>query len=171
MEIIKLFYFILPIYFANMAPVFLGKLNFFTTPIDFGIKWNKKRILGDHKTWKGLIGGTLAAMIIAFVQSSFTTGLELYDYSQPLLFGFLLGLGALIGDAIKSFFKRKINIKPGQPWIPFDQIDYSVGALLFVSPLYFVGWLNSFVIIFFSFLLHVLANHLGYYLGIRKLKW
>ncbi|MBI5066012.1 CDP-archaeol synthase [Candidatus Woesearchaeota archaeon] len=171
MEIIKLFYFILPIYFANMAPVFLGKLNFFTTPMDFGITWNKKRLFGDHKTWKGLIGGILSAIIVVFIQSKFNTGLELYNHSQPLLFGFLLGFGALIGDAVKSFLKRRINIKSGQPWIPFDQIDYSVGALLFVSPLYFIGWLNGVIVVFFSFLLHVLANHLGYYLGIRKLKW
>ncbi len=154
-----------------MAPVFLGKLKIFSTPIDFGLKWKRKRILGDHKTWKGLIGGILAAIITVYVQSNYVTGLEIYDYSQPILFGFLLGLGALLGDAVKSFFKRRVNIKPGQPWIPFDQIDYSIGALILVSPLYFVGWVNSLAILTFSLVMHILANHLGYYLGIRKLKW
>ncbi|PIN80305.1 hypothetical protein COV11_04295 [Candidatus Woesearchaeota archaeon CG10_big_fil_rev_8_21_14_0_10_30_7] len=163
-SIIKLLYFILPIYFANMAPIFLSKLNFFNKPIS-------KKLLGSHKTWKGFISGCLAGMLVALVQLQFYTGLEIYDYSQPALFGFLLGFGALFGDSFKSFFKRKIRIKPGKPWIPFDQIDYSIGALVFVSPLIFLGWWNSLIIIVLSFLLHIFANHLGYWLGIRKIPW
>jgi len=39
--------------------------------------------------------------------------------------------GALIGDIIKSFFKRRIGKKRGQDWIPFDQIDFILGVLFF----------------------------------------
>lgn len=170
-ELIKLLYFALPIYFANMTPVFLGKFDWFNTPLDFGMKLGKIRLLGSHKTWKGLISGCLSAMLVSLIQSKFTTGLEIYDYSQPLLFGFLLGFGALFGDSVKSFFKRRVRINPGKPWIPFDQIDYSIGALIFVSPIIFLGWLNSLIIVIISLLIHIIANHLGYYLGIRKVKW
>ncbi|MFH1470329.1 MAG: CDP-archaeol synthase, partial [Candidatus Micrarchaeota archaeon] len=41
---------VLPAYVANASPVILGG----GTPVDFGrLFYDKKRILGDGKTWKG----------------------------------------------------------------------------------------------------------------------
>ena len=46
------FYFMLPAYFANMAPIFVqNHLNFLAKPLDMGLSIKDKRILGDHKTW------------------------------------------------------------------------------------------------------------------------
>jgi len=39
--------------------------------------------------------------------------------------------GALIGDIVESFFKRRIGKVRGQDWIPFDQLDFILGALFF----------------------------------------
>jgi CDP-diglyceride synthetase len=62
------------------------------------------------------------------------TGLALIDYAEhPLLPGFLMGLGTGIGDAVKSFFKRRIDIAPGASWPVFDQLDFFAGAYAFVS--------------------------------------
>jgi len=61
--------------------------------------------------------------------------ISLVDYSNWLLFGFLMGFGALLGDMTKSFFKRRLGYAPGKPFIPFDQLDFVVGALLFTYPL------------------------------------
>jgi CDP-2,3-bis-(O-geranylgeranyl)-sn-glycerol synthase len=47
----------------------------------------------------------------------------------PLLFS--LCCGALLGDVIESFFKRRIGKDRGQDWIPFDQLDFLIGALTF----------------------------------------
>src|SRR4051812_27852644 len=52
---------------------------------------------------------------------------------SPLL-GAWIGLGALSGDLVKSFAKRRRGILPGQAWIPFDQIDWLLGALAFAAP-------------------------------------
>jgi hypothetical protein len=36
----------------------------------------------------------------------------------------------------KSFFKRRLGIKPGTMFQPWDGIDYTVGALIFMIPFY-----------------------------------
>jgi CDP-diglyceride synthetase len=62
------FYLMLPIYFANMAPVIVKKINFLKYPIDLGIKFNKKPIFGKNKTFRGLFFGVIFAIIVAFIQ-------------------------------------------------------------------------------------------------------
>jgi CDP-2,3-bis-(O-geranylgeranyl)-sn-glycerol synthase len=36
------------------------------------------------------------------------------------------------GDALKSLVKRRVGIAPGAPWIPWDQLDFALGALVLV---------------------------------------
>ncbi|RMD58285.1 CDP-archaeol synthase, partial [Candidatus Woesearchaeota archaeon] len=59
----------LPAYVANMTPVF-ARIIFphWKSPIDFNKKIGGKRILGSHKTWRGLVCGTIAGIIIAYLQ-------------------------------------------------------------------------------------------------------
>jgi CDP-2,3-bis-(O-geranylgeranyl)-sn-glycerol synthase len=174
--ILSLIYLMLPAYIANMMPVFVKKINFLNTPVDFNKKYKGKPVLGSHKTWRGLFFGVLGAVIIAYIQFLLQkypafSNISLLDYSDWFAVGFLLGFGALSGDIIKSFFKRRVNIKPGKPWIPWDQLDYAVGAMLFIYPVYPLPFMQMIIILSISFFGHILFNHLGYYLKIRKQKW
>src|SRR3989338_6587007 len=98
--ILQCVYFILPAYFANMAPVIVK--DFFkkiAVPIDFGKTLGNKPIFGEHKTFRGLIFGVLFAIILTYVQyllykNNIFTDFAIVDYSYWLLIGFLLGLGA-----------------------------------------------------------------------------
>ena len=169
-------YFMLPAYFANMAPVLVKKIKFLDYPIDFNKKFRGKPILGSHKTWRGLFFGVVAGVIIAYLQRllyayPFFARLSFIDYSNWLAIGFLLGFGSLFGDAVKSFFKRKAGVKPGGRFIPADQLDYSIGALLFVSIVFVPTWQIIVTILVLNFVLHVLANHIAYYLKLTKVKW
>ena len=67
--ILQCFYFMLPAYFANMAPV-IGRGIFprFNIPIDFNKKIKGKPIFGRNKTFRGFIFGILFAVIIAYIQ-------------------------------------------------------------------------------------------------------
>ncbi|MBI2564951.1 CDP-archaeol synthase [Candidatus Woesearchaeota archaeon] len=170
-EIIKPLYFLFPAYFANMAPVFVSKVFKKNWPLDFGKKYKNLRILGSHKTIQGFVGGVFISTLAGWLQYAYSPQNWLLYFDSGLLIGFLQGFGALTGDAVKSFFKRRINIKPGQPWIPYDQIDYVIGALLFSSFVYFVGWWQFMFLIIVSALLHIAVNHIGYWLGIRDVKW
>ena len=51
---------------------------------------------------------------------------------MPLI-GFLLGFGALLGDALGSFIKRRMGIGRGKPAPILDQIDFLIVATCFVT--------------------------------------
>lgn len=177
--IAKSLYFALPMYAANMAPVIVSRLPLFDVRLDFGREWRGKPLLGAHKTWRGLIAGVIAGVIIAYIQSWFSLNYEqmrgfgLIDYrsAQPLVLGVLMGLGAILGDAIKSFFKRRASVAPGQPWVPFDQVDFVLGGLILSSFYVWPGLIPGCIILLFTPVLHVLTNAAAYKLGIKSVPW
>ncbi|MEA3189420.1 MAG: CDP-2,3-bis-(O-geranylgeranyl)-sn-glycerol synthase [Thermoplasmata archaeon] len=186
----------LPAYLANMAPVFVAKLvPQWTAPIDGGrVHADGHRVLGAGKTWRGLAGGALfgaltAVAVAAIAQHwAFMHG---WDYGASLgtpwwsiaLFGGIVGAMALVGDAVKSYFKRRRRIASGGPWFPFDQLDFVVFALVaFVlgSPLLAEGWvwhallddwLVLTTILVLTPALHLLVNRIGFWLGLKKVPW
>jgi len=171
-------YFLVPGHFANMAPVFVkGCLKELAIPIDFRKTFMGKSFFGSHKTFRGLLvaiifGGVFFYIQVALYDVEFFNRISVIDYStMPITFGLLMGAGAIIGDLIKSFFKRRVDIKPGGKWIPFDQIDYVVGALFFSAFIYKPSFSLVAMIFITSFLGHVFMNHLGFYLGINRKRW
>src|SRR5512141_2579436 len=96
-DVVLAFYLFLPAGIANSVPPLLTRLLGPGRPIE-------ARIFGAHKTWQGLIGGTIAGSITFLVQRTFD------DLAVPLAVSVLMPLGALLGDLIKSFFKRRMRI-------------------------------------------------------------
>ena len=172
-QLLGIFWLLLPAGFSNMTPVFVKKVNFLNYPIDGGATFCGRELLGANKTWRGLFFGTIAAIIIAYLQVflyPYVQGFTLLDYSKvnPFMLGLLLGLGALVGDSVKSFFKRQMGISPGQTWWFFDQVDWIVGGFFFLAPYYVFGW-NIYVVgVVMMGILHPMINILGYLLGIKK---
>lgn len=160
--------FFLPAGISNMTPVFASKLpglRNWQTPLDFGKTYRGKRIFGQNKTWRGLLSGIFMGTL---------TGLILYGpfFSEDNQLTFLLvcasmSAGALIGDAVESFFKRQRGIASGESWFPFDQTDYIIGGLLFTLPFGLLPlWLAAWVfIIYFS--LHLVSSYIGYLVGLK----
>jgi len=178
MLILECLWFLVPAGLANMAPVLVKRrFGFLAIPIDFNRTLKGKPIFGKNKTWRGLILGILAGVGGFAVQKwlyqfLFFKRISLIDYNHfGLMLGFLLGLGAIVGDLMESFFKRRINISPGQTWFPFDQIDWILGSLAFSSILYFPSFSALFIIISLGFGLHPIANYTGYLLRIKKNKF
>jgi len=138
--IVQALWLVLPAYIANASALIFGGGK----PIDFGKSWKDgRRILGDGKTWRGLFSGVLVGMIGGFglsvvakyAANSDFAFLGLNDFMGfPFMIPIIaaISFGALIGDIVESFFKRRINKDRGKDWIPFDQLDFIVGALLFV---------------------------------------
>ena len=174
--LLSCFYFMLPAYFANMAPVIVKRINLFNFPVDFGKKLDNKPILGSHKTLRGFVFGIIFAVIIAYSQfllykMEFFNSLSFLNYERWLLLGFLMGFGASAGDAVKSFFKRRIGIKPGAKFIPFDQIDFVLGVFA-LTALFFDLALKIFAVsLLLTFALHITVNHAAFYMRIRSEKW
>jgi CDP-2,3-bis-(O-geranylgeranyl)-sn-glycerol synthase len=161
------FWFFLPAGIANMSPVFAAKIPFirnWKTPIDLGKTQDGHRILGDNKTWRGLAFGTFIGAFVCILQQMV---LPEYSLSHAVVIGAAQGAGALVGDAAESFFKRRHGIRPGNAWFPFDQTDYIIGGLLFVSP--FVPLYLELILFIFVlyFGLHLLASYVGYLVGFK----
>lgn len=170
-------YFFLPAYIANAAPVLFKWLPLGQKPIS-------EKHLGSHKTYRGFIVGFFAALVILTVQyfvstSSYAPTLLPYsllhyaDFTTTdiLLYAFLFGTGSLFGDSAKSYFKRLIKIKPGRPFIPFDQIDFILGALLFLSPVYLPEWQIILTALIITPILHFASNIFAYLFGLKKVWW
>ena len=61
----------LPAYLGNTIASIVGG----GSPIDNGRNWNDgRRILGDGKTWRGLIGGVLGGMLVGHLQMTAGAG-------------------------------------------------------------------------------------------------
>jgi CDP-2,3-bis-(O-geranylgeranyl)-sn-glycerol synthase len=177
-DILLAFWFLLPAAAANVTPIFvryLPLLKKWDTPLDFGYDWRGKRLFGDHKTWRGVISGGVVAAIVFMFQvwlngnylwaQLISTGI---DYSSlPYFFGALLGLGALGGDAAKSFFKRRIGVMSGERWIPFDQLDYVIGGILISLPFIILSLTQYIWIIVVWFVMHIFASYIGWLIGVK----
>jgi len=164
---------------ANSAPILANNIPYLrkhNTPLDFGKSFRGKRIFGDHKTWRGLGAGIANGLLIGVVQWLLASNIDWFaklsttiDYTDPavIIFGGLLGFGALAGDAIKSFFKRQLGVPSGHSWFPFDQTDFIIGGILVSLPfihLSFTDYLTVFVV---YALLHPVANIIGWLLKLK----
>ncbi len=161
-------WFMLPAYAATIVPFYARKINFLNYPIN-------KKLFGQNKTYRGFFFGIAWAIFIAYLQVELYTkyfvvkalSIVLYDRINYFLFGFLLGFGALFGDLVKSFFKRRLNIKEGKSWFPFDSIDYVLGALLYISFLFVPSIEHIIGIIILSTMLHYAISNLWIKFSLR----
>lgn len=178
-DIFLALWFFSPAGVANMVPIFVARLPVlrdYDAPIDGGRTFRGLRIFGAHKTWRGLVCGVLAAIVILWLQQLLITHVgwlaqltAQIDYASlpTLLVGALFGLGALGGDAIESFFKRQRGIAAGHGWFPFDQTDYIIGGAL-ATALFVRLELGQYVLlIIFWLAIHVVASYIGYRLHLK----
>ena len=173
-------WYILPAYIGNMAPLVVAMFmrGTFAFPLDCNQTLNGTRIFGPNKTWRGVFAGVTSAIGVASLQSivyafpaARTLRIGPNDQVDPLWWGLLMGLGALSGDAVKSFVKRRRGIAPGQSWKPFDQIDFLIGALAFSSIAFRPPWTVYAGILVVMPVVKVLVGSAGYALGLRPTKW
>jgi len=180
---ISCLYFFLPAYFANMTPPILKRLgifNFLAFPIDRNLKFfDKKPFLGSHKTLRGALFAFLVSFFFVLLQRvlfeiEFFRKISLIDYSKIniLFFATVFSFGVVFGDLFFAFIKRRLNLKEGAPFLPFDQTNYVLGCAfflyLFKFPVKFEVWLFLF---FATFFLHIVVNRLGFHLKIHSAKW
>jgi CDP-2,3-bis-(O-geranylgeranyl)-sn-glycerol synthase len=161
-------WFIFPAYCANAVPVIFGG----GFPLDAGRTFfDGKPILGSHKTFRGFFSGLIVGTLVGFFQTLlFQSFLFQYDarFRYDVLLGFMLSLGALVGDAVKSFIKRRLDIPPGSSLPIADQLDFVVGALFFsllVSP---PSLLTLLIIVVITPPIHFLTNFLAIFLKAKR---
>lgn len=178
-DILFAIWFLLPAAIANAAPIFaaaIPPLKKFKAPIDGGISLHGHRLLGSHKTWRGIIAGVIASTIILWLQQlvvshlgwahHLTGGID-YASLPTLILGPLFAIGALFGDAIESFIKRRLGIRSGGSWVPFDQLDYIIGSVIISLPFVILSLWQYVLIFVVWFLMHIIASYIGYKIGLK----
>jgi CDP-2,3-bis-(O-geranylgeranyl)-sn-glycerol synthase len=159
-----------------MAPVLLKRyFNILEYPLDFNLKWKGKPLLGPNKTIRGFVGGIIFSMAIIDIQGRlfiyepfYTLSWIKYPNYNTLLLGFIIGVGVMLGDAAKSFVKRRLNIKPGSSFFPWDQLDGAIGALILVSLRYRIPISIILSVLILAFILHLLISWVGVALGLKE---
>jgi len=165
------------------------------TPMDFGRSWHGKRIFGDGKTWRGFFCGILLGTLVGFgemllIAILMDAGLVLYSPTHwgfgatyldaaPLLVA--LCTGALLGDAGKSFFKRRLGMERGHKAPVLDWYDFLIGALLFSFIFYFnwtvenlfnnYHWIGLIILLILIPVLHRIFNIKAYKMGKKNVPW
>ena len=89
------------------------------------------------------------------------------DLHSGIMIGFLLGFGALLGDALGSFIKRRMGIGRGKPAPILDQLDFIIVALILVSLVVELNLLCVVLAIILTLFIHLIANTGAYLLGMK----
>ncbi len=149
--ILKSLWYILPSYVANMSPVIFGGGR----PLDMGRKFlDGRRILGDHKTIKGFASGILIGTLVGCLQGR-------------SLAGFLLSLGAMLGDSLGSFVKRRMGIEAGGSAPLLDQEGFLIASILLAYPVEPLDMGSILFLLVVTPALHKGTNVIAHRLGLK----
>jgi len=172
--VVVAFWAMLPAYVPNNAAVLAGG----GPPIDGGRTWRGKRLLGDGKTWRGTVAGILAGAALALAlnalhpTASSLTAVGLPSF--PLPASVTLPLGAMLGDVVASFLKRRTGRGRGTAFPGLDQLDFVVAALL-LTALAVPGWFGRTftlpvlaVVLVLTPALHLGTNGAAHLLGLKE---
>ncbi len=106
---------------ANSLPWIAGRVlgRHWATPLDLGLTLpDGRRLLGSHKTWRGVAAGIAGCTLAAGI-----TGLDGWT-------GALFAMLSLLGDAFSSLCKRRLGIAPGLGLPLLDQLPEALLPLL-----------------------------------------
>ncbi len=172
----------------NMVWVKLPVLCSWARPIDGGRTWSDgRRILGDHKTWKGLAGMVALGAACGLVWGGITSATALAPdnlfhvehAATPewnTFVGALLGLAYGLFELPNSFLKRRVGIVPGKTYggawsalfVVLDQIDSVIGCAVVFVLLAPVGLGMFLAIIAVGGVTHVVLNLALYAAKLRE---
>ncbi|PIN98443.1 MAG: hypothetical protein COT90_04370 [Candidatus Diapherotrites archaeon CG10_big_fil_rev_8_21_14_0_10_31_34] len=158
---------LIPLYIANSTAMLLGG----KTPIDFNSKFlDKKPLFGEGKTIKGTFFGILTGIIAVIIVNYFFQG-NVPIIPNYLYYGALLSVGAILGDIIGSFIKRRAGVERGKPVFLLDQLDFVFVGLLLGSIAYNISIQLVFLISVITLFAHKTANFIAFKFKLKKVPW
>ena len=144
---------------ANTSPIVARHIfrDKFSTPIDFNKSFFDKRpILGTHKTWRGIFASIIATTVVGFL------------LGVRLKVSFLLALFSMCGDLISSFLKRRLGLSNGARCLGVDQTIEALLPLVLLKEEFFLSWLDCFFVTIFFVIFDITMSPLFYRLGLRR---
>jgi len=151
---------ILLVVVANGAPILVRLLPMadrFTYPLDCRLRFiDGERILGDSKTWRGLLASVFAtALCSVAIQTGWVTGI-------------VVALTAMIGDSLSSFIKRRLGLAPSTMAVGLDQIPESLLPFIFLHFRGQLTWPEVGLLLILFVVSDLLLSQIFFRLHIRK---
>ena len=177
---------ITPVLVAGLGQVMVlktGMLPALAVPLDGGLHWRGKPLLGPRKTWRGVIVMTTLSALTARVLAAATRRSPRlrascpFDFERinPWLLGGTLGLGYCLGELPNSFVKRRVGIAAASTsqrlaWLQYlvDQSDSVAGCLAALRLFYKPSWAEGGFAFATGVALHVGVDYLMHALGVKR---
>lgn len=175
-----------PVLVAGLGQVVVlktGLLPGLAAPLDRGLHWRGKPLLGPRKTWRGVIIMTTLSALVARGQAAVAGRNERlrafspFDYERinPWLLGVALGLGYCLAELPNSFVKRRVGIAAAgttDRWSSVqylvDQSDSVAGCLIALRFFYKPSWTEASIAFATGLGLHVGVDQLLHALGVKR---
>jgi len=143
---------------ANGAPVLAGLVDASTAkPIDGGFRLGDGRpLFGAAKTWRGLFAALAATTLIA------------YCLGYGMATGVWFAVGAMAGDLLASFCKRRLGREEGSHFRGLDTPLESLLPLVLVKSQLGIGWLEIAFLVGVFYLIESWSSPLLYKWHLRK---
>jgi len=91
--------------------------------------------------------------------------------SRLAIAGFMIALGAVLGDLLGAFVKRRLNVEPGKAFPILDQLDFILGSVVLGYAFFQVGLISILLVVVVTPPIHLATNYGAYRLGIKKTRW
>jgi CDP-2,3-bis-(O-geranylgeranyl)-sn-glycerol synthase len=169
----------IPAFIANPSAVITGGHGI----IDRGKMLAGKRILGDHKTWSGFLGGVGAGILVGLIINYLFLLLNIrelvFSAYFPIVLSMILTLSffSMVGDLVGSFIKRRLGRAPGKESLFLDQYPFALVSLAFFYLIFraraysIFPWEGIIAIIIVTPLIHRAVNILGYKLKMKSVPY
>lgn len=120
---------------AMFSIIWLNDTGAYLAGVSFGKHKMFKRV-SPKKSWEGFIGGTLAAILAAYVLSLFIIEISLINW---IIISLIIVCFGTFGDLMESLLKRTLEVKDSGNIMPghggfLDRFD----SMLLAAPAYFV---------------------------------
>ncbi len=185
-SLLAVLWLMLPAYIANaFATIPRGR----GPPMDFGHVWKRdgRRILGPSKTWSGFLFAGFAAMPFGLLEAWLILlappDLAIVPVLAPSVLAAVplvavLTFGAMSGDALGSFVKRRLGRTSGTRTLLLDQLPFVLVPIalgFLVYPALFAGvfghWEAVLWLVVLTLGLHLAFNWIGFKAGLKKVPW
>jgi CDP-2,3-bis-(O-geranylgeranyl)-sn-glycerol synthase len=177
---------LIPVYIANaFATLPRGR----GPPMDLGRTWpgDGRRVLGSSKSWSGFLFAGFATipfgLLLAWLILIAPPPWQVVPILAPtvlaaLPLSILLSFGAVTGDALGSFVKRRLGRPNGTRTLLLDQLPFvlvpiALGLVFYRSLFWqaFGSWPAVLWVLGFTLGLHAAFNWIGYKVGLKKVPW
>ncbi|HLD62972.1 MAG TPA: CDP-2,3-bis-(O-geranylgeranyl)-sn-glycerol synthase [Candidatus Norongarragalinales archaeon] len=173
MDFVELFILVLPAFVSNAVPVVFGG----GTAVDFGRNFaDGKRVFGDSKTIRGLLSGIVAGTAVGMLLAFAVPFLPWISLQGKFLLAFLASAGAMAGDLLGSFVKRRLGAPPGSQYFLLDQLLFliiALGLVIWAEPAFFAllnGW-DVLALLVLTYFLHLFFNGVAHKMRLKKVPW